>query len=190
MIVEAAYELTRAGGWESVSARSLARKLGSSTMPLYSSLSSMDEIKAEVTGKAAELMNGYQRKPFDQNPLMSSAIGYIAFARDEPRLFGFLYRDRPPGPPGGKSVDRDGSGARQAFAESGVAELEDQAGFALDDPMILKNWIFVHGLASLLSARVLDLADERIKSLLVEAAIGFHLQASFAQGEEGGEKHE
>jgi hypothetical protein len=39
----------------------------------------------------------------------------------------------------------------------------------MQDPRILKSWIFAHGLASLISSGVLDLSDERIKSLLLEA---------------------
>ena len=38
--------------------------------------------------------------------------------------------------------------------------------------MVLKNWAFVHGLASLISSKVIDLPDERIATLLSEAGAG------------------
>ncbi len=48
MIVDAAFQLTREKGWGAVTARNVARRLGSSTMPLYSSMKSMEDIEAEV----------------------------------------------------------------------------------------------------------------------------------------------
>ena len=51
-ILEAAYSLTREKGWAAVSARSIAKKLGSSTMPIYSTLKSMEEIERMVRARA------------------------------------------------------------------------------------------------------------------------------------------
>jgi hypothetical protein len=51
--------------------------------------------------------------------------------------------------------------------------LVDQVPVAMSDPRILKSWIFTHGLASLVSSGVLELPDEKIKSLLLESGAAF-----------------
>ena len=177
MIVEAAYQLTREVGWSAVTARNIAAKLGSSTMPLYSSLKSMDEIEKEVRAKAEGCMHEFQRKPYAPgDPLLSSAVGYVAFARDERNLFRFLYVDRPVTP----GREQGAGAAVDVEKVGGVVDLADQAEVAMKDHRVLKSWAFTHGLASLISSGVIDLPDERIASLLAEAGTAF-----FSQGGNG-----
>jgi AcrR family transcriptional regulator len=168
MIVEAAVALTREHGWAAVTARTIARQLGSSTMPLYSSLKAMEEIEKEVRGRAEELMHNYQRRPFADNAIVSSAVGYVAFARDERNLFRFLFVDRP------LTMNRLQGSAIDIEAVGGVVDLSNQAATALRDPRILKSWAFTHGLASLISSGVIDLHDDKITSLLMEAGAAFY----------------
>jgi AcrR family transcriptional regulator len=185
MIVEAAFALTRAVGWAGVTARTIAQRLGSSTMPLYSSLKSMEEIEKEVRAKAMELMQDYQRRPFAAERLLSSAVGYVVFARDEPNLFRFLFVDRPlTAPVQGDQSRADGSPV-DVNAVGGVVDLADQAATAMQDPFVLKSWAFTHGLASLISSKVIDLPTERISALLVEAGEAFYI-ATAMQKKEGG----
>jgi AcrR family transcriptional regulator len=168
-IIEAAFTLTGKRGWASVTARSIARALGSSTMPIYSTMKSMEEIEGEVRARAEALMLSFQGRVFTGEQPLDTAIGYVTFARDERHLFRFLFVDKPAGSAGGAgsalSVDQIASGARP--------RLVDQVPTAMEDPRILKSWIFAHGLASLLSAGVLDLPDGRIRSLLSESGEAF-----------------
>jgi len=176
MIASAAYELTREQGWVGVTARNIARKLQSSTMPLYSSLGSMEAIAGEVRTRAETCMQGYQRRSFSADPMLNAAVGYVVFARDEKHLFRFLYVDQPltltrsPG-------QREKPGlARDAITLGGVVDLMDQAATAMQDPRVLKSWAFSHGLASLISSSVIDLPDERIASLLLEMGAAIYGQ--------------
>jgi AcrR family transcriptional regulator len=169
MIIEAAFSLTREAGWAGVTARTIAQKLGSSTMPLYSSLKSMEEIEKEVRKKAEELMHDYQRRPFADERLLSSAVGYVVFARDEPNLFRFLYVDRPFTMPTGDGQAETDRTPEDIDAVGGVVDLASQAATALKDTRVLKSWAFTHGLASLISSKVIDLPTERIAKLLLEA---------------------
>jgi AcrR family transcriptional regulator len=174
-IVEAAYQLTREAGWQGVTARSIAVKLGSSTMPLYSSLKSMGDIETEVRARAEACLHEYQGRRSASEPLLSSALGYVAFARDEKNLFRFLYVDRP------LAANRPGAGGRavDAVKTGGIVDLANQAAVAMKDPRILKSWAFTHGLASLISSGVLDLPDEIIARLLAEVGAAIY-------GSEGG----
>jgi AcrR family transcriptional regulator len=173
-IVEAAFTLTREEGWPAVTARSIARKLGSSTMPIYSSMKSMEEIAAEVRERAEALLLEFQGRNYGGEGSLGMAVGYVTFARDERNLFRFLYIDRPlraapaPGAASGQvtTAEQFMSGARPVM-------LADQVPTAMSDPRILKSWIFTHGLASLVSGGVLDLPDEKIRTLLMESGAAF-----------------
>jgi AcrR family transcriptional regulator len=180
-IVEAAFDLTREDGWGHLTARTLARKLGSSTMPLYSSLKSKVEIERAVRGRAERLMHDFQHRPYTENSLVNAAIGYVSFARAEPNLFRFLY-DRDDAPlmaPAPTPVPLP-----SAVEVDGVFRLDDQPAAAIQDPFVLKNWIFVHGLASLIAGRVIELSEERISSLIQEAAASFYMYKTYEKKEE------
>lgn len=171
-ILEAAYSLTREKGWAAVSARSIAKKLGSSTMPIYSTLKSMEEIERMVRARAGSVLSDYQRRPYTDNPVQDLAIGYVAFARDEKNLFRFLFVDRPVA----ADLADGGDGARDALAraaDAAAGQLPDGTRLSLQDPRVLKSWIFTHGMATLVGAGVLDLSDEKIRDLLVEAGGAF-----------------
>ncbi len=174
-IAEAAFQLAREKGWAAVTARSLARKLGSSTMPIYSSMSSLRQIEREVRARAEALLLDYQRRPFTGDPALNKAMGYVAFARDQKNLFRFLYVDRPL-PPGRKGkAGRPVASLEELLQSDKVPNLADQTRVALQDPRILKSWIFTHGLASMIGSGVLDLSDEQIRELLLEAGGAFFL---------------
>jgi AcrR family transcriptional regulator len=183
MIVEAAFALTREEGWGGVTARSIARKLGSSTMPIYSSLKSMREIEAAVRVRAESLMREFQGRVYTNEQPLDIALGYVSFARDERNLFRFLYVDRPL--PDARKVPRQGAVQPLGRVRSGgtVVPITDQVPVAKQDPGILKSWIFTHGLASMISSGVLYLPDRRIRSLLREAGGAF-----FAAGSKKKEK--
>ena len=55
-IVDAAVEVLREGGFSAVNARSVAKKLGCSTQPIYSSFQNMDELKAALRARAIALL--------------------------------------------------------------------------------------------------------------------------------------
>ncbi len=172
-IVEAAFTVTRDQGWAAVTARNIARKLGSSTMPIYSSMKSMEEIEAEVRARAELLLLDFQKNNYGGDVAMNMAMGYVIFARDERHLFHFLFDDRPTRS-SSRQVDTGTAVPLDQMVTSGnPVHLIDQVPTAMQDPRILKSWIFTHGLASMVSAGVLDLPDERIRSLLLESGAAF-----------------
>jgi AcrR family transcriptional regulator len=179
MILAAAFALTREQGWASVTARNIARKLHSSTMPLYSSLKSMEAIAGEVRTRAEACMQGYQRRSYSENRMLDAAIGYVVFARDEKHLFRFLYVDQPLPAVRSPQEGMTRGLAKDAVALGGVVDLADQAATAMRDPRVLKSWAFSHGLASLIGSGVIDLPDDRIAALLSEMGAAIY-------GQEGG----
>jgi AcrR family transcriptional regulator len=171
-VLNAVFEMTRESGWRSVSVRSIARRLGSSTMPIYSSLKSMADIERETRSRADELLREYQARPVSGNPALDMAIGYVAFARREAHLFRFLYVDAPErrGP---REQERQSAEVVSRPANEGLRKLVATLPALGSNPVILKSWIFVHGLASLLSSGALELPDDQVRGLLLDAGAAF-----------------
>ena len=95
-IVEAALEVVRDGGFSAVNARSVAKKLGCSTQPIYFSFQNMDELKAALTERAIQM---HERRVRDSlhahegrdSRYSSYGMGFVRFAAEEKQLFRWLY---------------------------------------------------------------------------------------------------
>lgn len=184
-IIIAAFELTRKQGWQTVTTRGIAKILGSSTMPIYSHVKSVEELEIEVQAKANSLLKEYQQRPYTEHTLLNLAFGYVVFARDEKQLFRFLYLDRP------RRLDlEDMSGMKDAFfTEFGT---ESDAGQALSElkesgqeALIQYTWIFTHGLAMLVNSGALGSnSDQVILEYLKNAGEAFYLWGT-GQAEQG-----
>jgi hypothetical protein len=153
----------------------LARRLGSSTMPIYSSLRSMDEIESEVRKTAESLLLDYQSRRYTDDAPLNMAEGYVRFAKEEPHLFRFLYLDRPVRQSPATEEQEVAGTYERISAGTTAIPLAEQAPVAMQDPRILKSWVFTHGLAAMISSGVLDLPVQRIRSILSEAGTAFFL---------------
>ncbi|MDP1826581.1 MAG: TetR/AcrR family transcriptional regulator [Archangium sp.] len=172
-VVNAAVRLVQRGGAEAVSARAVAAELKGSTMAVYHRIGSMEALLTEVQRVAQERQFASQLRPVTGEPLLDLAIGYVAFAREEPRLFRFLFfeRSRPlPASVAKKTLALVPEALRPAMRQ--VSRSTGRVAGDLD-AFVLKNWIFVHGLACLVSSRVLQLDDAAVGELLMDAGAAF-----------------
>ena len=103
-IIDAAVEVLREGGAAAINARSVAKKLGCSTQPIYLSFQSMDELKAAMTQRAIALHTQHVREWLnileadgscyrEYSHYSSFGIGFVKFAAEEKYLFRWLYLD-------------------------------------------------------------------------------------------------
>ena len=95
-IIDAAVAVLRDDGFSAVNARSVARKLGCSTQPIYFSFQSMDELKAALTERAIELHTQRVRDSLrahegSDSRYSSYGMGFVKFAAEEKQLFRWLY---------------------------------------------------------------------------------------------------
>ena len=95
-IVDAAVDVLRDGGFSSVNARSVARKLGCSTQPIYFSFRNMDELKAALIERAVQMHEQRVRDSLRANEgndsrYSSYGMGFVQFAAEEKQLFRWLY---------------------------------------------------------------------------------------------------
>ncbi len=175
-ILDAGLELIREKGWSGVSARAIARKLGSSTMPIYSHVSSMEELVVDLREKARGIQRDYQKRQYTEHPLLNLAFGYVTFARDEKNLFRFLYLEKP------AILEReDLSGMKDSFFSEfspdspqgkALAEFQESG----QEVLIQHTWIFTHGLAMLANSGAFGSnSNDAILRLLMNAGEAFYL---------------
>jgi AcrR family transcriptional regulator len=168
--VEAAFEIVRTKGWDKLSARSLARALNCSTMPIYSYLKSMKDLRKELRKKAVDLLVSYQTTPKTGQIFFDMGLGYVSFAKKEKNLFRFLYSERDP-ELRHRSAKKSFRGVtfetliRNMRADPALAGL-DEAGIK---NVLTKMWIFVHGLAFLANDNAFTKEEESgIEKILEE----------------------
>ena len=95
-IIDAAVEVLRDGGFSAINARSVAKKLGCSTQPIYLSFQSMDELKDALTERAIQLHTQRVRDSLrahqgNDSRYSSYGMGFVKFAAEEKQLFRWLY---------------------------------------------------------------------------------------------------
>ena len=95
-IIDAAVDVLRDGGFSAINARSVAKKLGCSTQPIYLSFRSMDELKAALTQRAIAMHTQRVRAVLQahegsDNRYSSYGMGFVQFAAQEKQLFRWLY---------------------------------------------------------------------------------------------------
>ena len=95
-IVDAAVEVLCDGGFSAVNARSVAKKLGCSTQPIYFSFRNMDELKAAVSERAVKMHTMRVRDSLrihegNDSRYSSYGMGFVKFAAEEKQLFRWLY---------------------------------------------------------------------------------------------------
>ncbi len=173
MILEAAFQITRKNGFEGVNARSLARVIGCSTQPIFSHYSTMGDLKKELYT--------YLGKYFDEYALsrangenFSHEIGraYIEFARSDSNLFQVLFMSECFGLNGFSDMFADEGNleaARIAFRNLGIS-LEAAKN------LYMKTWIFLHGIASLIATKSINLSEDEIEKIHIEAYEAFLAQ--------------
>lgn len=94
-VIEAGLLQLREGGWESLTPKSIARRLDSSTMPIFSHFQNMPALKEAVLDRAWELLVDYTSQEYTGDIWVDQSVGYIIFARDNNRLFSCMHYGTP-----------------------------------------------------------------------------------------------
>lgn len=93
MVIDAAFEVTRAEGAENVNARTVSQKLGCSTQPVMYHFATIKDMKRAVYAKLDWFHTEYLMNVNPQEDVMLGiGLNYIRFAVEEPNLFRFLFQ--------------------------------------------------------------------------------------------------
>ena len=149
-VVNAAFELVRSEGWNRMTVRQVARKLGSSIAPVYSVFDSMDALEREVIGRAYALMLTFTAQRYTEMVFLNMGIGLCVFARDEGNLFKALFLE------GGHIKSTIGNMLERLcddmLRSPMVKDLPREERMAL----LTKMWTYTHGLATLICLGVTE----------------------------------
>ncbi len=86
-IVEAALEISKQGGLSSITARSVAKSLGSSVAPIYVNFETIEDLIEAVVQRIFAISGEQIAKQTEKNVFESIGKASIAFAREYPVLF-------------------------------------------------------------------------------------------------------
>lgn len=162
-ILNAAFEVVRTGGMESLSTRGVAKRLGCSTMPVHTCLKSRKDLEDAIAARALEILLKYESTPRTGDVFIDMGLGYVLFARDEKHLFRCICCE-------------ENAGLLKQFMEKNLSALvEKLAAYPLVQGLpeeevrkfVHQGWVYAHGLAHLVNAGVYpDPRDEDVQGLM------------------------
>lgn len=143
-VINAAFEIVEERGLKELTARNVAKKLSSSTAPVYSHFKTMDQLAFEVIKKTQKLLLEYTKKSYTDRVFLNMGTGVAMFACEHSRLYRVLLLE--------------GDNYRELVNEFlEILELEltkDQRFTCLSSDerhtLLYKMWTFTHGLASMI----------------------------------------
>lgn len=91
-IAEHALIVIREQGMENLTARELAKHLGTTVAPIFVHYPTMENLKKEVRILGQEVYRSYIESGLTEEiPFLAVGMQYIRFAREEPQLYRFLF---------------------------------------------------------------------------------------------------
>ncbi len=165
-----AFEMTREYGFSEVTARKLAERLGCSTQPIFRAYENMDELRCDLFYMSTDCLLKKMLSKKGRNPAyMQLAMAYIDFAKEERNLFELI-----------ASVDDFGTRTISEFLKSdeGNEILKKISGDknvsdAKKQELFTMFWMFIHGMASLISGKRVEFTDREIRTYITKAYEGF-----------------
>lgn len=164
MILDAAFEIVREDGIDSLSNRELASKLKCSIRPIYYQFENVSELEKELYKKIEKYFYEFLMDNMVEGIPKYKQVGinYIKFAKKEKKLFQTLFMGELGLTPSA-FVTKDGEDYNKLKKLVRIST-------NLDDEDI-KNfhtnmWIFCHGIATLVANNTIFLTDDQIEQLL------------------------
>lgn len=166
LILNAALRITCEEGFEAVNARSLAAALGCSTRPLFTCYPGMEQLKQDFLEHAFSVYLDYaqawQRREREE-PALVFPLSYIAFARQQPRLFEALFV---------RHMDLDMTRPEDFYREPGngdrAADFARAVGLAPQQAraVFLDLFFYAHGMAVLTAAGKMTLEPSDARAMV------------------------
>lgn len=159
-IIDAAVNVLRDGGFSAVNARSVAKKLGCSTQPIYFSFRNMEELKHALTERAIAMhmlrvRNSLRVHEGNDSRYSSYGMGFVKFAAEEKQLFRWLYLEG----------EQSGPYQSDVLLEEVIAVIEDEFGYSEETARAFHRDMtyFTYGLAILANTDHLHLTEAELR---------------------------
>lgn len=169
-ITKAALEIIKADNFESLTARALGKKLGSSACPIFTVFENMEEVQQAVIEEVRNIYRGYIEKGLSES-IAFKGVGmqYILFAINEPKLFQILFMSE-------QTDILDINNVLPVIDESYDKILASiTAGYGVegkDAEKLYKHlWVYTHGIATLCATKMCRFTREEISEMMTEVFI-------------------
>lgn len=163
-IIAIAYELVREQGVEALTAREVAKRLGTSPSPIFALFRDMEELKAAVKERAEACFGSYMADAERYHPAYKRrGMQWVKFAQEEPLLFRMLFMQNMHG------VDLDTALRKIPFdADTDIAIImqDYRATRQQAEHLFRQMWIYTYGMCTLCAAKVCAFTEREIAQRL------------------------
>lgn len=172
-IIDAAFDIFKEEGIESITVRKLAGRLNCSTAPIYTSFGNVENIKRQLLDKALILLLEYTEKEYTQDIFLNIGMGLLEYAKEYKIVYRTLFME-----------NSKYQHILKEFNERNLLQMKKEKYLSLFEEndlvsMLHMMFVYTHGIAALLCAGMLeDESREYFKRELAE--MGFCVIGSFA----------
>lgn len=166
-VIEAGLALVRAKGFESLTARAVGERLGSSARPIFTVFENMEEVQQGVKERAKAIYSEYIAEGLaEKQSFRGVGKYYILFAMKEPKLFQLLFMNEQK-----KIPDFDGilpiiddnylkilQSVQKDYGMSGLCA----------EKLYRHLWIYSHGIATLCATKMCRFTGEELSVMMAE----------------------
>ncbi len=169
-LIQAALELAREGGLETIVARNLGKKMNTAPSTIFTHFDSVEEIRQAVMDAAREIYNGYVEEGLNMVPPMKGfAVQYIRFAMEESSLYSMLFMNKRDDFKYVDFIIKEGHYERIiTAAKNDLSINREQAEFVYHN-----MWAYAHGIAVMCATGVCQFSIEEISQMLGMACRSF-----------------
>lgn len=166
-ITEAALEIVRTNNFESLTARTLGKSLGSSACPIFTVFQNMEEVQQAVIEAAKNVYKEYIKKGLAETPAFKGVgTQYILFARNEPKLFQILFMSEQTKLP---DFDNVLPIIEESYDEILLSIITGYGISEKDAKKLYEHlWIYTHGIATLCATKMCRFSGEEISQRMTE----------------------
>ena len=162
-ITDTAVDVIRESSLEAITAKAIGDRMGTSTRPMFTYFSSLEELREAALERAWEIYNSYAERGFSRTPAFKGfAMEYIQFAIDEPSLFRLLFMQKAENMTLRDFLNREGhlDLILTTISENFHIDQEEAA-------WIYENlWLFAHGIGTVCATGVVRFSNEEIAEKL------------------------
>lgn len=165
-IVLSAVKLINEEGYSALNARSLAKKIGISTKPLYRIYQNMDEIKNDVIEEIYREYDEFINSKIDsKKALLTLCISYVEFANSYKNLFCSLFLSN------NLKWNKIEDVLDEKWNQSTIINMVNKHGYTFEEAkeLFLRMWLYSNGLATLIATNEIDIDEDTITVKLVKA---------------------
>ena len=159
-MIDGAIDIIEERGFDALSARSLAEKLGISTQPIYREFGDMDGVRKATVERGWQVFADYVKGEAE-----AQAVRYVTFAAEHKNLFIFLFRNRNCEYSGLDDMSHklvEGTGIIDML--SSITGLTREKTYRLH----LVLWMALHGLASMCADNEVKIDGDEIRDFTVQ----------------------